>query len=118
VGRIVSSHQEPGTAVTDARQEVSWEEFADRLATAGRPAEPSQRFKDDQRWLLDHLNELVVQYAGQWVIVYGQQVVAASPDLGLARKMAARRVGTEQGLVMMFMADEQYVFYGGGEACE
>jgi hypothetical protein len=44
------------------------------------------------------------------MVVYDRQVVAASSDLGLARKMAARQVGTERGLVVMFMADEQYAF--------
>jgi hypothetical protein len=50
----------------NTREEMSWEKFADLLATASKPTEPPQRFKDDQRWLLDHLNEHMIFVVRKW----------------------------------------------------
>jgi hypothetical protein len=38
------------------------------------------RFHSDGQWFSDHYEELAKKYPDQWVAVYNQEVVGASPD--------------------------------------
>lgn len=89
--------------------EMTVEEFADMVTGGAEPAPHSQRFWDDQRWIEDHMAELVEKYAGQWVIVHDKQVIGANPDLGVAKREAAGRVADRE-VSIFFAADDRHVF--------
>ncbi len=54
---------------------------------------PSQRWWDDEAWLLEHLDELYPKHINQWVIVYNREVIGAHRDLGVASDMAEAKIG-------------------------
>ena len=39
-----------------------------------------EAFRKDTRWYRDHYDELREQYPDQWLAVYDEELVAASPD--------------------------------------
>jgi len=39
-----------------------------------------EEFRKDTEWYQDHYDELREQYADQWVAIYNEKLVAASPD--------------------------------------
>ena len=89
--------------------EISIEEFKQMLTRSGQPPERSKRFWEDQRWIIEHIAELVREYPDQWVMVYNKQVVAASPDLGVAKERAFNRVGDKE-IASIFVEGKNYVF--------
>jgi hypothetical protein len=69
--------------------EISEEEFTKRLLAEDWPEwTPSEQFARDQEWIEEHMAEFVQEYPDQWVAVYHQQIIAASPDLGVVQKAA------------------------------
>ena len=46
----------------------------------GQPTPELVQYRKDSKWFSDHYAELKEQYADNWVGVYKQEVVVASPD--------------------------------------
>ncbi len=64
------------------------------------PQKQLERFKRDRQYYEAHRVELLEHYPDQWVTIYNEQVVAASPDLHeLILKKKAKGVPAGQGLV-------------------
>ena len=69
----------------------------------------SQAYMENSRWLMDHLPELARTHPNQWVAVYGGEVVAADPELGLVSAVAARSAPSSD-TVIHFVDDGSLIF--------
>ena len=45
------------------------------------PPRLSRRYLRDQKWISDHIQELIEKYPNQWILVYNQKVIANSQDI-------------------------------------
>ncbi len=69
--------------------EISEEEFTKRLLAEDWPEwTPSEQFARDQEWIEENMAEFVQKYPDHWMAVYHQEIIAASPDLGVVQKAA------------------------------
>lgn len=69
--------------------EISEEEFTALLLEDTWPEwTPSEQFARAQEWIDEHMAEFVQRYPDHWMAVYHQQVIAASPDLGVVQQAA------------------------------
>ncbi len=67
-----------------------------------------QRFKRDTAYYEAHYEELLEQYSEQWVAIYNQQVVGASPDFDqLLDDLEARGVPPGKGLIEYLTRKEE-----------
>ena len=66
-----------------------------------------RRFQQDADYFEDHYEELLAQYAGQWIAIYQQQVVGAAVELAdLLAALTERGIPVGQTLVE-FVADQE-----------
>jgi len=90
--------------------EMTVEEFEQKmLREKVEPLRHSQRFRDDQHWIVEHMAALLERYPGQWIAVYDGEVVAASRDLAVAEEEATREAGDDE-IATFFVAAENYVY--------
>jgi len=69
--------------------EISEEEFTKRLLAEDWPEwTPSEQFARDQEWIEENMAEFVQKYPDHWMAVYHQEIIAASPNLGVVQKAA------------------------------
>ena len=67
-----------------------------------------RRFQQDADYLEDHFEELLAQYAGQWVAIYQQQVVGAAVELAdLLAALTERGIPAGQALVEFVAGQEE-----------
>ena len=89
--------------------EISLEEYKALLARHPLPPwTPSERFARDQEWIEDHLAEFTKSYPDQWLAVYDQRVIAASPDLGQVIQQA-RQIDDHE-VTIFFVEGQIYVY--------
>lgn len=89
--------------------EISVEKFEALLASHPLPLwTPSEQFARDQQWIEERMSEFVQQYPDQWLAVYRQQVVAASPDLGVVQQAANEIEDYE--VTILFVEGRIYVY--------
>ena len=90
--------------------EMTIKEFEQKmLREKVAPLRHSRRFWEDQRWIVENMASLLEHYSGQWIAVYGGEVVAASKDLAVTGKESIRKVGDTE-IVTFFVAAENYVY--------
>jgi hypothetical protein len=58
------------------------------------PPKLSKRYLEDFKWVNDTINELTEKYPDQWIAVLEKEVIIASKDLGLVKKVARQRAST------------------------
>ena len=63
---------------------------------------PNKTFYKDVDWKDAHLAELSELYPNQWIAVWDEQVVAAKPGLGQAKREAARKTGKDEREISAF----------------
>ncbi len=89
--------------------ETAVEEFKEQLLREPAPEwKPSARFTADQRWIDEHAAEFAQQYPDQWVAVYNQEVVAASPDLAVVHE-EVDKIGDPE-VTIFFVEGKLYVY--------
>ncbi|MGQ9627313.1 MAG: DUF5678 domain-containing protein [Anaerolineae bacterium] len=90
-------------------KEISIAEFKRQLAEEPLPTwQPSSRYAADQRWVDKHIAQLVKKYPDQWVAVYNQKVIAASPDLASVQEEANKIADRE--VTIFFVEGKVYVY--------
>jgi hypothetical protein len=94
--------------------EMSIEEFTEMVRQHPVRSEPlPARFREDERWLFEHVAELTEQYPDQWIAVYKKQVVGTgSGRRGLTEAMEQAQHVVENGepLVTFFLESKPYVY--------
>lgn len=73
------------------------------------PQAPSQQYWLDRKWIHDNYNQLVVQYANDWIAVRDGQVLASGPELA-AVESEARAKCSAQDIVFQFIDDGSLIF--------
>ncbi len=67
-----------------------------------------RRFQQDADYFEDHFEELLAQYAGQWIAIYQQQVVGAAVELAdLLAALTERGIPAGQALVEFVAGQEE-----------
>ena len=67
-----------------------------------------QQFQQDADYYEDHYEELLAQYAGQWIAIYQQQVVGAAVELtDLLAALTERGIPGGQALVEYVAGQEE-----------
>lgn len=90
--------------------EISEEEFtALLLAEDWLDWTPSEQFARDQEWIDEHMDKFVQEYPDQWMAVYHQQIIAASPDLGVVQQ-AADKIENREEVLIFFVKGRIYVY--------
>jgi len=56
------------------------------------PPTPKHYF-EDQRWISEHILELIEKYPDQWVAVFHGEVIAAGKNLGEVERLAHEKTG-------------------------
>ena len=86
------------------------EEFREHFADKGGFCPPPERFWEDEQWMFEHMDELMQRYLGQWIVVYNQQVVAASKSRRQAKEQAAQVVPSSEPTLVFFLEDRPFVY--------
>ena len=86
------------------------DEFKKHFVGKGGFRPPPTRFWEDERWMFEHMDELMQRYLGQWIVVYNRQVVAASKSRRQAKEQAAQVVPAGEPTLVFFLEDKPYVY--------
>jgi len=75
----------------------------------GRPIFTPQG-KHDARWINEHINDLVQQYANRWIAVYRGEVIAVGASPEEVIELARKRRGKQCRPVVHFVEGGPYVY--------
>ena len=71
-----------------------------------------QRFKKDTAYYQAHYEELLEQYPEQWVAIYDEQVVGASPDFDqLLDDLNTKGVPSGRGLIEHLTSKDYFIHF-------
>jgi len=94
--------------------EMSVEEFTEMVRRHPVKLEPlPARFREDERWLFEHVAELTEQYPDQWIVIYKKQVIGIGGGprgLTEAIEQAQHIVSDGERLVTYFLESKPYVY--------
>lgn len=68
-----------------------------------------KRFWEDDRWIIDHYDELARHYADEWVAVVDGKVVASGESIGVVEKTAHNKTGREH-IPVMFIEKGVHIY--------
>ena len=71
--------------------------------------QPTGRYLQNCRWIMNHHADLLRQYGAGWIAVYGGRVLASGPALGPVTD-AAERLAAANDIAYQFLDDATMIY--------